>query len=120
MFAGENYEECSLTKPTSLSGKACIGPGNFDAYYINNCSGEETFYAGNIVKWTCNNTAERELSTIVWQNGIITCFNTYLSGFNPGDKIINTATGSIVPGAFLLESVECDYGQLHNTSLTWN
>jgi uncharacterized protein (TIGR02145 family) len=120
MFAGQNYEECSLTKPTTLSGKACIGPGNFDAYYINNCSGEETFYAGNIVKWTCNNTAEKELSTIVWQYGIVTCFNTYLAGFNPGDKIINTATGSIVPGAILQESVECDYGQLPNPSLTVN
>jgi uncharacterized protein (TIGR02145 family) len=57
MVAGKNYEFCSLTRPKYLTGKACIGPGNYDVvgYDFSICVSYAFLKADS--EWTCNNSA---------------------------------------------------------------
>ena len=125
MVAGQNYEVCSLTKPFFKTGQAYIGPANFDAYRIADCEQDGDYYAGNIIRWTGNNNATRELSKIVFLNNITYCGSSVLSGFDKGQKIIKTegnGAGELVPDyvARLLPEKLCDYGQLPDPSKGWN
>jgi len=53
MVAGTNYEFCSLTRPKVLTGKACIGPGNYDVVYVDPDRGPNALLRAD-TEWTCN------------------------------------------------------------------
>jgi uncharacterized protein (TIGR02145 family) len=55
MQAGKNYEFCSLTRPTFLSGLAGIGPANYDYYRIPGNVYAECYQPRGITRWTFNN-----------------------------------------------------------------
>jgi uncharacterized protein (TIGR02145 family) len=117
MVAGQNYELCSLTKPTWKTGGAAIGPANFDAFRIQGCDPEGTYFAGNTVQWSTTNAGTRELSGIVYQCFVANPLSFFLSGYDPGTKLLKLegdGAGEFVPNniAQLQESVECDFGQL--------
>lgn len=57
MVAGKNYEFCSLTRPKYLTGKACIGPGNYDVVRVDATKVDAAYYLRADVQWTCNNDA---------------------------------------------------------------
>lgn len=48
MVAGQTYEFCSTFRPTTKTGKATIGPANFDSWYISGCGS----CRGYRVHWT--------------------------------------------------------------------
>jgi uncharacterized protein (TIGR02145 family) len=58
MEAGTNYEFCSLTRPKYLTGKACIGPGNYNVVFVD---ANKTPPSGRLLRadsqWTCDNSA---------------------------------------------------------------
>jgi len=62
MTAGVNYEICSLTRPKYLTGKACIGPGNYDVVYVNLTNTPDGRLRSD-TEWTCDNSA---LITLKW------------------------------------------------------
>jgi hypothetical protein len=56
MVAGQTYEFCSLTRPIYLSGKATIGPANYDVWYVSNsCGGESCYKLRANTRWTNDN-----------------------------------------------------------------
>jgi uncharacterized protein (TIGR02145 family) len=55
MYADENYEFCSLTRPTFLSGLAGIGPANYDYYRIPGNVYAACYQPRGITRWTFNN-----------------------------------------------------------------
>ena len=57
MISGRNYEFCSLTRPKYLTGRACIGPANYDVVRVDG-SNEAAFGLLNAdVEWNCQNEA---------------------------------------------------------------
>jgi len=121
MIAGNNYEECSLTKPTSLSGTACIGPAEFDAWNIFTCDPNSGYNSnnrtvlGNNTEWTCTNGGQRFIGALY--NSAVGCFYVNVSGFNTDtERMINNNTGNTVV-AYKLPSVLCDEGVLPDPSL---
>ena len=64
MVAGQTYEFCSLTRPIWLSGKAIIGPGNYDVWYVDNaCAGVSCYKLRSNTRWTDDN---QPLKTLNW------------------------------------------------------
>jgi uncharacterized protein (TIGR02145 family) len=57
MKAGENYEFCSLTRPKYLTGKACIGPGNYDVIVFDYSICTDAYLLRADSEWTCDNSA---------------------------------------------------------------
>jgi hypothetical protein len=117
MVAGQNYEFCSLTKPIWKTGGAAIGPANFDAFRVKGCDNEGQYFAGNTVQWSTTNAGTRELSAIVYSCFVANPPSFFLSGYDPGTKLIKLegdGAGEVVPNtiAQLQESVECELGQL--------
>jgi len=57
MISGRNYEFCSLTRPKYLTGRACIGPANYNVVRVDG-SNEAAFGLLNAdVEWNCQNEA---------------------------------------------------------------
>jgi len=114
MVAGTNYERCSLTKPIFLSGRAMIGPADFEAWNISNCdpnsgSGDTS---GNFTEYTSTNGGQAFIG--INYSPFIGCNYYNVSGFNVGvGKMINNNTGATAL-AFKLPSVLCEEGQLPN------
>ena len=55
MVAGQTYEFCSLTRPIYLSGKAMIGPGNYDIWYVDNACVANCYKLRSNTRWNDNN-----------------------------------------------------------------
>jgi hypothetical protein len=56
MVAGETYEFLSTTRPTTLTGVATIGPGNFDSWFLSGCRGCRGWRASWSTPFTSDNT----------------------------------------------------------------
>jgi len=118
MVAGQNYELCSLTKPTFLSGRARIGPADFEAWNISNCDPNSGYgdILGNYTEYTSTNGGQTFIGINYSANQGCNFYN--VSGFNVGiGKMINNRTGNPVL-ANKLPSVLCELGKLPNPNLS--
>ena len=116
MVKGKNYEFCSLTRPKYLSGKAFIGPANYDAVTVdavaanNNYSGSILLYQNS--EWTNDNAALHTTSwsyivNTSWEISCAICYFTCDSNIipifwlTPGDwpYYVNGVDGSIIGSA---------------------
>jgi hypothetical protein len=57
MVAGETYEFCSTSRPTTVTGAANIGPANFDSYFMSGCRGCKGWRASWADPFTTDNTS---------------------------------------------------------------
>jgi len=57
MVAGQNYEFCSLTRPKYLTGKACIGPGEYNTILYNRNAPIDIFKMWADTEWSCDNAS---------------------------------------------------------------
>jgi len=56
MVAGTTYEFCSTNRPSTSTGKANIGPANFDSIMVSGCSGGKGYRANWADPFTTENT----------------------------------------------------------------
>jgi uncharacterized protein (TIGR02145 family) len=120
MVAGTNYERCSLTKPTFVSGRACIGPAEFDAWNIYTCDPNSGYpdVLGNYVEYTCRNGGQ--FFQGINYSSSIGCFFVNVSGYDiTTQAMINSRTGNVV-NAYKLPFVYCDEGVLPDPSLRYS
>jgi hypothetical protein len=77
MIAGENYEFCSLTRPKYVTGKACIGPGNYNVINFdrNLCSGVDPSFLKADKEYTCNNDALKTVDYGQVCAGAVPCYS---------------------------------------------
>jgi len=89
MTAGKNYEFCSLTRPSVKTGKACIGPANYDVVVFDAGICTNAYKLISETEWTCDNSA---LQTMKWgyvpyceiDGGYLSCPGKY----NPVSQVI--------------------------------
>ena len=114
MFAGENYEFCSLTRPTWLSGLAYIGPANYDIVFIPGTSNTECYQPQANTRWTGDNSPLIFLN--LWFAGIacsiagIPVFDQYARRLDVDAKVINSTNGGLAQGTTTQPFEYCDEG----------
>jgi uncharacterized protein (TIGR02145 family) len=84
MVAGKNYEFCSLTRPKYLTGKACIGPGNWDVVVFDGGICTDAYKLRADIEWTCDNQALQTMKYgyVPWcqiDGGYVMCAGKYNS-----------------------------------------
>ena len=84
MYAGEIYEFCSTTRPTTFSGVAIIGPANFDSYFLNGCRQCRGYTANWQTPFTTDNTVLESRTEYMDSNS-----NIFGGGCSTGRAIVN-------------------------------
>ena len=68
MVAGQTYEFCSVDRPVQVTGKANIGPAEYDVYVVSGCVGQAGYHGIWDDPFSTINAAYTP--RIVWVNGI--------------------------------------------------
>jgi len=112
MYANENYEFCSLTRPIWLTGKALIGPANYDVVEIPGAILVSCYTPGSDTRWSSNNSPL--INFLYWpcgsQCGSITIQFQYARRLDVGALPYNTTYGGDAPQVVTQPFDFCDEG----------
>ena len=111
MFATENYEFCSLTRPTFLSGLAYIGPANYDVVLIPGATLVSCYTPKANTRWTGDNSPLVVLT--FWPAGALCAYlvyNQYARRLDVGALPYDSTYGGTAEGATTQPFDFCDEG----------
>jgi len=83
MIAGQTYEFCSSTRPKYLSGRANIGPANYEVWEFtgrNGCAGSDIFWNDPFSDSNNTSTSKREFLNGRWSSNRLTYFGVVDAG----------------------------------------